>query len=77
MRLSRVLCEQAVRVTLFTRPNCSLCTTAKGVLEDVKRQKDFDYHELDVMLPQNIQWKNVYEFDTPVVSRSYVFPTLN
>ncbi|KIW06756.1 uncharacterized protein PV09_02446 [Verruconis gallopava] len=55
------------RVTLFTRPNCSLCDDAKVVLSKVWDVRPFDYQEINVMAPGQEEWKNVYEFDTPVV----------
>jgi hypothetical protein len=55
------------RITLFTRANCSLCDTAKAVVENVKVKRPFAYHEVNVMEPGQEKWKEVYEFDTPVV----------
>lgn len=58
------------RITLFTRVNCSLCDTAKAVVGSVREKKPFIYQEIDVMEAGQEQWKAVYEFDTPVVSKS-------
>lgn len=55
------------RITLFTRVNCSLCDTAKAVVENVKQQRPFEYQEIDVMQTGQEKWKHLYEFDTPVV----------
>jgi glutaredoxin len=55
------------RVTLFTRPNCSLCDDAKVALSKVWDKRPFDYEEINVMAPGKESWKNNYEFDTPVV----------
>lgn len=54
-------------VTLFTRQNCSLCATAKMVLQDLQRSRTFDYHEVDLMTRGHERWKKIYEFDVPVV----------
>lgn len=58
----------ACRLTLFTRPNCKLCDDAKLSLSQVWDKRPFDYEEIEVMKPGKESWKNVYEFDTPVVS---------
>lgn len=55
------------RITLFTRANCSLCTNAKQTLSTVWDKRPFDYKEIDVMQLEERKWKDLYEFDTPVV----------
>lgn len=55
------------RITLFTRENCSLCRDAKDVLSKVWYSRPFVYTEVDVMKPDQNGWRNLYEFDTPVV----------
>ncbi|KAA6411023.1 MAG: hypothetical protein FRX48_05334 [Lasallia pustulata] len=41
---------------------------AKTVLARVKRHRDlFEYKEIDVLKPRQKQWKDLYEFDTPVL----------
>lgn len=57
-------------ITLFTRSPCSLCDTAKSVLQTVRQRTPFEYTEINVMSPGQEKWKSVYEFDTPVVSTS-------
>lgn len=59
---------QVCRITLFTRANCSLCTSAKRALSNVWDSRPFVYKEIDVMTPERKNWKDLYEFDTPVVS---------
>lgn len=59
--------QHVLRLTFFTRPNCSLCTDAKAVLSNVWDRRPFAYREIDVMTAGNEQWKDMYEFDTPVV----------
>ena len=54
-------------MTLFIRQNCSLCTDAKDVMSKVWDRRPFEYTEIDVMAPNQTKWKNLYEFDTPVV----------
>ena len=54
-------------MTLFIRQNCSLCTDAKDVMSKVWDRRPFEYTEIDVMAPGQTKWKNLYEFDTPVV----------
>jgi hypothetical protein len=54
-------------MTLFIRQNCSLCTDAKDVMSKVWDRRPFEYTEIDVMAANQTKWKNLYEFDTPVV----------
>lgn len=69
MRLStRLFQEFSHRITLFTRPNCSLCDEAKEALARVSSKRTFNFAEVDVMQPAQKKWKDLYEFDTPVVS---------
>lgn len=65
---STVRLLQACRITLFTRANCSLCTDAKVTLSKVWDVRHFVYREVDVMAADQEAWKDLYEFDTPVVS---------
>ncbi|KAK3672692.1 hypothetical protein LTR78_007504 [Recurvomyces mirabilis] len=67
MLATRSLCQQALRLTLFTRQNCGLCRDAKVVLSGVRKKRDFGYEEIDVMTAGQQKWKDTYEFDTPVV----------
>ena len=62
------LLQHACRITLFTRPNCSLCTKAKQTLSSVWDVRPFEFKEIDVMRPEEKSWRDLYEFDTPVVS---------
>lgn len=59
------------RITFFTRSPCGLCDTAKAVVQNVKKTRPLQYHEINVMDPGQEKWKNVYEFDTPVVSHHH------
>ncbi|KAI6902960.1 Phosphoenolpyruvate/pyruvate domain-containing protein [Hortaea werneckii] len=67
MRPTAVLLQHALRLTFFTRPNCMLCTEAKDVLSKVWDRRHFEYEEVDIMQPADKEWRNLYEFDTPVV----------
>ncbi|KAI9372488.1 hypothetical protein BJX61DRAFT_443093 [Aspergillus egyptiacus] len=58
---------QAARVTLFTRAGCGLCDTAKLTVNKLHKRCPFDYSEVDIMGPGNKAWKDVYEFDVPVL----------
>ncbi|KAI1006833.1 hypothetical protein K3495_g1390 [Podosphaera aphanis] len=66
MHLSNRLLH-ACRITLFTRANCSLCTLAKQTLSDVWDRRPFDYQEIDILQAEHQRWRDVYEFDTPVI----------
>lgn len=65
MRPTLRLLQEACRITLFTRANCGLCTQAKDVLTQVKSVRRFEYSEVDIV--KNQAWKDLYDFDVPVV----------
>ncbi|KAG5984940.1 hypothetical protein E4U55_002522 [Claviceps digitariae] len=58
---------QACRITLYTRDNCGLCTQAKGVLSDVWDKRPFAYKEVNLALPESNAWRELYDFDIPVI----------
>ena len=58
---------QNLRLTLFTRANCGLCDTAKRNVHQVQARKPFKYTEVDIMEPEHKAWRDVYEFDVPVL----------
>ena len=62
---------QACRITLFTRPNCGLCTQAKEVLQRVAVSRPFKLREINIDAGQapSPAWRNIYDFDVPVVSQ--------
>jgi hypothetical protein len=62
------------RITFFTRSPCGLCDTAKAVVQNVNKTRPLQYQEINIMEPGQERWKQVYEFDTPVVS--YLSSTL-
>ncbi|KAF1364737.1 hypothetical protein EJ07DRAFT_98343 [Lizonia empirigonia] len=55
------------RVTFFTRSPCGLCDTAKAVVQNVNKTRPLQYQEINVMEPGQEKWREVYEFDTPVI----------
>lgn len=55
------------RLTLFTRAGCGLCDTAKHTVVQLNKRRPFEYVEKDIMEAGNKQWKDVYEFDVPVL----------
>ncbi|KAK5051359.1 hypothetical protein LTR84_003011 [Exophiala bonariae] len=56
------------RLTLFTRVNCGLCDTAKTRIQEFqKRRPKIDYSEIDISAPGQDKWRNVYDFDVPVL----------
>ena len=67
MHATRLLSQSLTRLTLFTRANCSLCDTAKNTVAAVRAHKNLEYHEVDVMAEGQKKWKDMYEFDTPVL----------
>lgn len=67
MKPTRTLFLYSARLTLFTRANCSLCDTAKSTIARLRQRREVDYSEVDVMASGQKQWKDLYEFDTPVL----------
>ena len=59
------------RITFFTRSPCGLCDSAKAVVQNVNKTRPLQYREINVMEPGQERWKDVYEFDTPVVSQQH------
>ncbi|KAL2110103.1 hypothetical protein VUR80DRAFT_1621 [Thermomyces stellatus] len=57
----------AVRITLFTRPNCGLCDTAKTVLASLRERRPFSYREVDLGKADAKGWRDLYDFDVPVI----------
>ncbi|QVM12032.1 hypothetical protein D8B26_006668 [Coccidioides posadasii str. Silveira] len=64
MRPTRFL-SQNLRLTLFTRVNCSLCDVVKHTLNQVQTARPFDYSEVDVL--KNKEWKQAYQYEVPVL----------
>ncbi|KAL2757562.1 hypothetical protein ACRALDRAFT_2097417 [Sodiomyces alcalophilus JCM 7366] len=58
------------RITLFTRENCGLCIRAKSALSHVWDRRPFEYHEVDISAPDAKPWKDLYDFDVPVIHLS-------
>jgi hypothetical protein len=69
MRPSLALRLSKVHVTLFTRANCGLCDVAKTRLDEFKKaQPDrVKYSEIDIMDSTQGHWRDVYDFDVPVL----------
>jgi hypothetical protein len=63
---------QSCRITLFTRDTCGLCAQAKSVLSDVWDTRPFQYKEVDIMKPEARPWRDMYDFDVPVVSPMFL-----
>jgi glutaredoxin len=53
-------------VTLYTRAGCCLCDGARRVIEEARRQVDFDYREIDIDLDPELVRR--YNDDVPVVA---------
>jgi glutaredoxin len=53
-------------VTLYTREGCHLCDVVKGVLEQVRRERDFDLVVLDIDDDPDLVAR--YDTDVPVVA---------
>ncbi|KAK4110492.1 hypothetical protein N656DRAFT_713756 [Canariomyces notabilis] len=62
---SRLL--RSCRITLFTRENCGLCSQARSVLSDVWDKRPFAFEQVDIIKPEAKRWRDLYEFDVPVI----------
>lgn len=54
-------------VTLFTKPQCSLCDTAKFLIQRAKVQVSFDFQSCDISAQGNEALFEKYKYDIPVV----------
>ena len=70
MRASFRLLASSPRITFFTSPRCSLCDTAKAVVQKVMTRRPFELVTINVREEGQQQWMNKYAFDTPVVCKS-------
>ncbi|PHH89497.1 hypothetical protein CDD83_5962 [Cordyceps sp. RAO-2017] len=57
----------ACRITFFTRDNCGLCQEAAQVLSDVSKKRPFVCKKVNLALPESTPWRELYDFDIPVV----------
>ncbi len=55
------------RITLFTRPDCSLCRSALYVIERVRGQMPFELEVVDISAKGNERWCDEYKDHIPVV----------
>ncbi|MBE3043940.1 glutaredoxin family protein [Candidatus Bathyarchaeota archaeon] len=62
--------SQAIRITLFTRSGCGLCDSAKTVLANLGARRSFAYSEVDINAVEAKGWRDLYDFDVPVVCLS-------
>ncbi|KAH6619797.1 hypothetical protein B0J18DRAFT_254147 [Chaetomium sp. MPI-SDFR-AT-0129] len=62
---SRLL--QSCRITFFSRQGCGLCTQARSVLSDVWDKRPFAFKEVDIVKPESKGWRDLYDFDVPVI----------
>lgn len=60
-----------LQLALFTRANCSLCSNARSAIHKTRKIRNFHYLEVDIMRSDYKEWRDLYEFDVPVVSRLY------
>ncbi|KAI3531738.1 glutaredoxin-like domain-containing protein [Colletotrichum paranaense] len=58
---------QPCRITLFSRDECGLCVRAKSALSNVWDRRPFAYTEVVITKPENKKWRDLYDFDVPVI----------
>ena len=75
MRHSLALRMYTAQLTLFTRANCGLCDVAKTRLAEVQKKRTVEYSEIDIMADGHQKYRNMYEFDVPVLHVERVFHT--
>ena len=68
MTLSSKVLGKGWQIFLFTRPGCSLCIDAKSNCETVREKHKCDLKQIDIDAANHRTWRNVYDFDVPVVS---------
>ena len=56
-----------IKLTFFTRPNCSLCDAAKFVVDRVAHHFEFDFEAVDISEAGNARWHKRYEHHIPVL----------
>ncbi|EMF16864.1 uncharacterized protein SEPMUDRAFT_137601 [Sphaerulina musiva SO2202] len=67
MRAASRLLQHSLRLTFFTHEHCTLCQPVKDVMSTVWDRRPFGYEEIDILAPENNKWKQLYEFDIPVL----------
>lgn len=67
MRPTCLLLQHTARITLFSRSNCSLCETAKSTIDRLAQKRSFDHSTVDIIAADQTHWRDLYEFDAPVV----------
>lgn len=53
-------------LTLYTKYPCPLCDEAKEVLMKSPFWNQFEWHEVDIRLPENKKWFGRYRYEIPV-----------
>jgi glutaredoxin len=69
--------QQALKLTLFTRPQCPPCHSAKVVLSRIWRTQPFEYEEIDVSTPGQEAHMEQWGNDTPVVGALFIQGYIN
>lgn len=59
--------EMTIRVTFFTKPDCTLCNAALYVVERVRGRVSFELESVDISAPGQERWFDAYKHDIPVV----------
>ncbi|OLL24395.1 Glutaredoxin-like protein C5orf63 [Neolecta irregularis DAH-3] len=55
------------RLALFSHPSCSLCHSAKTSILNVRNRIPFEFEEINIKLPKNKKFHDMYAFDVPVL----------
>lgn len=67
MRPASVLRMYTAHLTLFTHQHCSLCHVAKASLATFLERRPVSHAEIDIFEPEHKQWRDLYEYDVPVL----------
>ena len=54
-------------VTLFTKPDCSLCVPVKFILDKIHKKYSFEMKIVDISEKGNEKFFDLYKYDIPVV----------
>lgn len=65
-----LLSVNSLKITLFSKKNCSLCDTAHTVMKNLYMEPGYSnnkFNVIDIEKPENKEWWNKYCFDIPVI----------
>jgi glutaredoxin len=55
-------------LTLYSKPDCTLCVPVKYIINKLKHKYTFNYSEINIDLPEHSTAYNLYCHDIPVIT---------